>query len=160
MPVKANVYHIDFVYFRIRDADTDTTLFEIAKPDEPVSADYSPENDDGEWRLVQYNFDRSFLDLAAVGTTLHFRVGDAPVPNFRMIERHYFKGKLVKSYDFSTGFCIPNTENSWETIYTLPELTSAQKDEMIAAPFESRSDSFYFVNDVLVMHHMAEFAYN
>lgn len=31
--------------------------------------------------------------------------------------------------------------------------------EMIDCPYESRSDSFYFVNDELVMHNKAEYAF-
>ena len=30
-----------------------------------------------------------------------------PLNNFRMIERHYFKGRLQHSYDFNFGFVIP-----------------------------------------------------
>lgn len=32
--------------------------------------------------------------------------------------------------------------------------------EMIANPFETRSDSFYFVDNQLVMHNKADYAYN
>lgn len=32
--------------------------------------------------------------------------------------------------------------------------------EMIGSPFETRSDSFYFVDDELVMHNKADYAYN
>ena len=32
--------------------------------------------------------------------------------------------------------------------------------EMIASPYETRSDSFYFVDDSLVMHNKADYAYN
>lgn len=31
---------------------------------------------------------------------------------------------------------------------------------MIKSPFETRSDSFYFVDDVLIMHNKADYAYN
>lgn len=31
---------------------------------------------------------------------------------------------------------------------------------MIAAPFETCSDSFYFVDNKLVMHNKADYAYN
>ena len=39
-----------------------------------------------------------------------------------MIERHYYKDKLVRSYDFSFCFCMPNSQNSWEAVYDLPEV--------------------------------------
>ena len=32
--------------------------------------------------------------------------------------------------------------------------------EMIDSPYETRSDSFYFVNDRLIMHNKADYAYN
>lgn len=32
--------------------------------------------------------------------------------------------------------------------------------EMIESPFETRSDSFYFVDNKLVMHNKADYAYN
>lgn len=33
-------------------------------------------------------------------------------------------------------------------------------DEMIDHPFETKSDSFYFVEDRLIMHNKADYAYN
>lgn len=33
-------------------------------------------------------------------------------------------------------------------------------NEMISNPFETRSDSFYFVEDRLVMHNKADYAYD
>lgn len=33
-------------------------------------------------------------------------------------------------------------------------------EEMINNPFETRSDSFYFVEDKLIMHNKADYAYN
>lgn len=33
-------------------------------------------------------------------------------------------------------------------------------NDMIAHPFETRSDSFYFVDDGLIMHNKADYAYN
>lgn len=32
--------------------------------------------------------------------------------------------------------------------------------EMIQYPFETKSDSFYFVDERLIMHNKAEYAYN
>ena len=31
---------------------------------------------------------------------------------------------------------------------------------MIDSPYETRSDSFYFVNDKLIMHNKADYAYD
>ena len=54
---------------------------------------------------------------------IEFTVGDKPVKQFRMIERHYFRNRLLKSFDFDFGFCIPNSRNTCEHIYEMPELT-------------------------------------
>ncbi len=102
-------------------------------------------------------------------------MGDKPVNKFRMIERHYFKERLLKSFDFEFGFCIPNSRNTCEHIYEFPQLSENLSkrlaavcahtilpavQEMIAQSYETRSDSFYFVDNKLVMHNKADYAYN
>ena len=34
-----------------------------------------------------------------------------------MIERHYFREKLLKSFDFDFGFCIPDSKNACEQVH-------------------------------------------
>lgn len=159
-PLSANIYNIDFVSFKIRDMDSNETLFEVSKdPDQPP-IDYSLLDDlDDSVRSIRYDFDASFLTKQTIGTTLHFTVGDKEVPNFRMIERHYYKDELIRSYDFAFSFCIPNSSNSWEAVYDLPQVTEAEIADMLQSPYETKSDSFYFVNDELIMHNKAEYAY-
>jgi hypothetical protein len=91
--------------------------------------------------------------------SLTFKVGEKAVTNFRMIERHYFRNQLIKSYDFSFGFCIPGSINSWEAIYDVPTLNDDIIQKMIANPFQTMSDSFYFVDDELIMHNKACYQY-
>lgn len=50
-----NVYGIDFTRFKIRDLDTKTTLFEIAKPAGTVN-DESDDIDPNAGRFVRYQF--------------------------------------------------------------------------------------------------------
>jgi len=159
-PMSANVYNIDFVSFKIRDMDSNETLFEVSKdPDQPP-IDYALLDDlDDSVRSIRYDFDASFIRKTTIGTTLLFTVGDKEVPNFRMIERHYYKEKLVRSYDFSFCFCMPNSSNSWEAVYDLPVLDEEGVKDMINSPYETKSDSFYFVDDELIMHNKAEYAY-
>jgi protein unc-119 len=76
-----------------------------------------------------------------------------------MIEKHYFKGQLIKAYDFHVPFCIPNTTNSLEAMYELPSFGPELEQEMINSPFETVSDSFYFVDGKLVMHNKAAYSY-
>ncbi len=79
--------------------------------------------------------------------------------NFRMIERHYFQDKLIKSFDFTFGFCIPGSTNTWEAVYDIPALDHQLIEEMIRCPYETKSDSFYFVGDELIMHNKASYKY-
>lgn len=73
--------------------------------------------------------------------------------------RHYFRDQLIRGYDFTFGYCIPQSVNTWEAIYELPSLEPAVQEDMIAHPHETRSDSFYFVGEQLVMHNKASYAY-
>ncbi|CAI2349769.1 unnamed protein product [Caenorhabditis sp. 36 PRJEB53466] len=150
----ANIYNIEFTRFQIRDLDTQNTLFEIQKPDD------EPEDRLQSARYVRYRFGPAFLKLKTVGATVEFKVGQLPIRHFRMIERHFFKDRLLKCFDFEFGFCIPNSRNNCEHIYEFPQLSQQLMDEMIANPYETRSDSFYFVDGKLVMHNKADYAYD
>ncbi|XP_051017610.1 protein unc-119 homolog B [Acomys russatus] len=159
-----NVYSIDFTRFKIRDLETGTVLFEIAKPcisDQDQDAEEeSVDVDISVGRFVRYQFTPAFLRLRTVGATVEFTVGDRPVSNFRMIERHYFRERLLKNFDFDFGFCIPSSRNTCEHIYEFPQLSEDVIRLMIENPYETRSDSFYFVDNKLVMHNKADYAYN
>jgi hypothetical protein len=178
-------------------------------------------------RCVRYSFPPSFLRARTIRTLLEFKVGDQPLPAFRMIERHFFQvggcaaglgqargsgrrpaacwqrggggvprgegararaatpppapaalppcrpgrglrldrgrppgqpplqssgqagspsrsapcranplpqGKLVRSYDFSFGFVIPGSTNSWEAVYELPQLSDSELADYVGGP--------------------------
>uniref|UniRef100_A0A452TJ44 Protein unc-119 homolog A n=1 Tax=Ursus maritimus TaxID=29073 RepID=A0A452TJ44_URSMA len=157
-----NIYSIDFTRFKIRDLETGTVLFEIAKPCVSGRPQYccSGDVDISAGRFVRYQFTPAFLRLRTVGATVEFTVGDKPVSNFRMIERHYFRERLLKNFDFDFGFCIPSSRNTCEHIYEFPQLSEDVIRLMIENPYETRSDSFYFVDNKLIMHNKADYAYN
>ncbi|OWF50266.1 protein unc-119 homolog B-like [Mizuhopecten yessoensis] len=158
----ANIYGIDFTRFKLRDMESGAVLFEVAKPPPTDDdEDMDPEEiDPNAGRFVRYQFTPQFLKLKTVGATVEFVVGDKPVNKFRMIERHYFKERMLKSFDFEFGFCIPQSRNTVEHIYEFPYLSPDEIEEMIEHPFDTRSDSFYFVDDKLIMHNKADYAYN
>ncbi len=54
---------------------------------------------------------------------VEFTVGTKAVENFRMIERHFFRDRLLKTFDFEFGFCIPHSRNTCEHIYEFPPLS-------------------------------------
>ena len=155
----SNTYKIRFIKFRVRDLDSETVLFEVEE-EKSDEVDNKNHVESDENRLIRYHLGPDFLELRNLGTQLTFTVGDKPVKNLVMIERHYFKDKLLKSFEFAFDFCIPNSTNEWETLYTIPALDENTKDEMISSPWETRSDSFYFVDNKLIMHHKAIYNYS
>lgn len=159
-PLSANTYGIEFLKFEVKDYDTGKVVYQVSREpeQEPLPDDLPPEIENM-IRSVQYAFPAAFLSYKTVRTSLEFSVGDKPLNNFRMIERHYFKNKLIRSYDFTFGFCIPCSTNSWEAIYDVPPYSNALIDEYVNSPNEHKSDSFYFVDDKLVMHNKAEYKY-
>lgn len=158
-PLSANTYGIDFLSFKIRDMDTQNVVFEVSKDAAAPPVQYPDGFDYDQLRSINYKFPLQFLRYETVGTTLRFRVGPQEVHNFRMVERHYHNGTgaLMKSYDFNFSFCIPNSTNEWEAIYDMPPLSARE----IASLKEhgSCSDSFYFVNNKLIMHNKAKYQY-
>lgn len=153
----ANIYNIEFTKFQIRDLDTEMVLFEIAKPENDQENEEPPQESA---RYVRYRFAPNFLKLKTVGATVEFKVGEIPIHHFRMIERHFFKDRLLKCFDFEFGFCIPNSRNNCEHIYEFPQLSQQLMDDMVNNPNETRSDSFYFVDNKLVMHNKADYSYD
>jgi hypothetical protein len=65
----------------------------------------------------------------------------------------------MKSYDFNFGFVIPFSSNTWETIYEVPQLKQEVINDIVQSPFETKSDTFYFVGDDLIIHNKASYEY-
>ena len=63
--------------------------------------------------------------IRVVDDRLKFKVGRKKVRNFRMIERHYFRNRLIKSFDFTFPFCVPGSVNTWFSEYELPPMDQA-----------------------------------
>merc|ERR1711997_1276491 len=181
-PKAANVFDIEFTRFRVRDfsavpknkskskskdnnSSSETIhppiLIDIQRPEGYVESD-EEKADPTNGRFVRYHLHKEFLNLKTLGAQITFTVGGKKVAkHFRMIERHYFKDKLIKSFDFNFGAAlIPNSENSIEHIYEMPKLSDKVKAQMIASPWQTKSDSYYFVEGKLIMHNKAEYAYN
>lgn len=162
----ANVYGIDFVSFIIKNYDTKEVIFKVDRGDSAAApsralADLrlSGDFDMDSLRRIDYTFDADVLSLPRVATFLKFVVGDDEVHKFRMIERHYFKNKLIKSFDFTFPFCMPNSSNLWESEYELPPMDSDLIDDIVNNPWKVQSDSFYFVDGELIMHNKARYKY-
>ena len=79
--------------------------------------------------------------------------------NMIMLERHYFRGKCIRSFEFDFNFVMPDTENSIEFIYDLPNFSPEEKAEIVASPWEVKSDTFFFAENKLIIHNRAEYNY-
>lgn len=144
------------------DFESKKKIFEVGvncPPRTVASLDLSKPLDEHAYRTIRYEFSEDVLRLPTIMTCLQFSVGKKEVSSFRMIERHYFREQLVKSYDFAFGFCIPGSTNNWDAIYSMPPLEESLIEEMVSSPYETKSDSFYFVGDKLIMHNKAEYKY-
>ncbi|KAI8848228.1 Unc119b [Chytridium lagenaria] len=150
--------YAQFVEFKIRDLQSNKIFFEVKRPSHDINWN-EPDSSSDEGRSISYKFTKDILTYPSVGTTLVFAVGPKELKSFRMVERHYFKDRLLKSFDFSFGFCIPNSVNTWESVYTMPNLDPALINEIVASPGKTQSDSFYFVDDKLIMHNKAFYTY-
>lgn len=156
-----NKYGIDFLAFSIKDYDTKRKIFAVDREsnmDALAGVDLSNIDEDS-LRKIDYKFESDVLSLPRIVTQLKFTVGDNIVQDFRMIERHYFKGRLIKSFDFTFPFCIPKSTNTWTSEYELPPMDAALVDEIVKSPNQTQSDSFYFVQGKLIMHNKARYTY-
>jgi len=159
--LSANNYGIEFLNFTISDYATKSVIFEVGKDNptpQDIAVDFSSLGEDM-YRKIKYTFSEDVLRLPLIQTSLIFSVVEVPLNGFRMIERHYFRDQLVKSFDFTFGFCIPGSTNTWDSVYSLPPLSEELINDMIEHPFETKSDSFYFVDDKLIMHNKASYKY-
>lgn len=57
---------------------------------------------------------------------IEFVVGAQEVRNFTMVERHFFRDICLKDFDITFPFCMPNSRNTCEYIYEMPELSPQQ----------------------------------
>jgi len=109
--------------------ETNEVMIDIGKPED----ENQPKKDDNGARFgilfninrtaeyqshsVRYNLRKEILKLKTIGAAVEFKVGKRPINNFSMVERHFFRNKLLKSFVFEFGFIIPDSVNSAEHIY-------------------------------------------
>ena len=49
-------------------------------------------------------------------------VSKEPIKKFLLIEKHYFKDQLISEFEFPFPFCMPNSTNTLQYTYQLPNL--------------------------------------
>ena len=108
-------------HFHIRDYETNQCLFEVTTDPAMRGMDLRRSHPSLRTRCAaSRDFGADFLSLQAIGTTLQFSVGNNEIPEFRMIERMYFRDILIKSFDFTFG-SASQLDQLVEAIYDVPE---------------------------------------
>jgi hypothetical protein len=111
-------------------------------------------------RTIQYNFGSKFLFYKTLSLRLEFNIiRDEPVKDLLLIERHYFRDRLLINFEFKFPFCMPLSKNDCEFVYQLPELSEEEMLDMIQNPWEVKSDSFFFHEGKLIIHNKAAYSY-
>lgn len=131
----------------------------VEVPEDNEQDDFE-DSDDPSKRLIKYHLGPDFLELKTVGLTLFFSIGAKPINSMLMIEKHYFKGRVIREFEFKFGFIIPNSTNSWELVYDFPDLSEEDKNEIRQAPWEVKSDTYFIADGVLMIHNRAEYNYS
>ena len=65
-----------------------------------------------------------------------------------MIERHFHRNTLLRTFDVTLGYCIPDSLNTHEVSYDLPKLEERVLEDLTRHPVAI--DSFFFDGDALV----------
>ena len=82
-----NTFGIVFGDFRLRDLESGITLVEISADERRIGEEAMTTEED---RIIRYDLGPDFLDLRTIGMQVQFTVGDKPVKDFRLIEKHFF----------------------------------------------------------------------
>jgi hypothetical protein len=106
-PLSANSYGIEFISFRLTDNVTKRVFFAVgdgAPPPPPqIDFDLSSMLDENTYRKVKYEFSQDFFAARSIAAHCTFSCGDREIQDLRLIEKHYFRNQLIRSYDFIYG---------------------------------------------------------
>ena len=165
--LKDNKYALQFLKFEIKDHETGEMYYEHEQ--DPLANSEMLINDDDydpevlkvfdSMRMINYTFSKAFLTSKEISSLLVFKVGDSPVSNLTIVDHFFFKNKLIKSFQFNFPFCAPNATNEWEYVYQFPKIEEAMKEEMLACPAETKSETFFFVDQKIVLHNKADYKF-
>ncbi len=166
--VKANIYALQFLNFEIKNSETGKVFYSHEQEVLPNSEllinddDYPTEMlavlDN--MRTIHYEFPADFLRSKIINCSIRFKVGGKPVKDLVILDRFFFKAKLIKSFEFKFPFCIPDSTNDWEYVYEFPQLSEEQIGQMIESPEQTHSETFFFVGEEMILHNKALYSFS
>ena len=112
-------------------------------------------------RILRHSFPTAFFQLKTLELNLQFTnvFDNKPLKDLVLVEKHFFRDQILSEFEFNFPFCVPNSTNTWQYVYNLPDLTPEQQQLMIDNPFETKSDSFFFAEGKLIVHNKASYRY-
>ena len=150
-----NIYGVKFNGFCLRDIESKKVYHEYYPKDE-YELDYFADH------ILDYPFPNDILKgQKHLGTKLNIAiVGDKPVPNLVLLERHYIGGKLAANFRFNFKMFPPKSKNEVEFIYVIPKLTDEVEEKLKKGEdVHAASDTFVFVGGKLIIHRRAKYTY-
>ena len=150
-----NTFGVKFNGFRLKDKQTDKVYHEYYPKDE-YELDYFADH------LLDYPFPNDILKgQKQLGTKLNIAiVGDKPVKNLVLLERHYIGGKLAANFRFPFAMFPPKSKNEVEFIYSIPKLSDEVEEKLKKGEdIHGASDTFVFVEGKLIIHRRAQYTY-
>ncbi len=158
--------YIRFGEYKVCDYDSRHVLLHVTAEVNNMNDFYARQMEENgtltvDMRTLKHDFPRAFFSLRNLELNLEFSNvnGDQPLQQLTLIEKHFFRGEILNEYEFNFPFCVPNSTNQWQYVYELPQLSAEKQQEMIEAPYETQSDSFFFAEGKLIVHNKAAYRY-
>ena len=152
-----NIYGVKFNGFRLRDANVKPPkIYHEYYPKDEYELDYFADH------MLDYPFPNDILKgQKHLGTSLDIViVGDKPVKNLVLLERHYIEGKLAANFRFAFPIFMPKSKNNVEFIYNIPKLSDEIEEKLKKGEdVHGASDTCVFVEGKLIIHRRAKYTY-
>jgi hypothetical protein len=115
-----------FGAYSVKDPDSGVTLVAISGEENKLQDEYARMRETSNQltfddRVVKHEFSRHFFLLKRLELNLEFHVvSKEPIKKLVLIEKHYFKDKLLSEFEFPFPFCMAGSTNTWQYTYELP----------------------------------------
>ena len=126
--------YIRFGEYKVVDYDSRTTLLHTEGEQNRMLDNFARAQEEAgnltvDMRTLKHNFPRSFFQLRNLELNLEFSNvnGDAPLSDLVLIEKHFFRGRVLSEFEFNFPFCVPKSTNQWQYIYELPQLSEEEQ---------------------------------
>ena len=143
-----------FNKFEIRESDAGNVLFQCSSDGPPSS--------NGVHDTYKYFFSTNVLRRSHVVSYLDFDSNEESFDELRLVENLYFGDNLLQRYEFCFGeHCSAQTSHRWRMVYNLNCMHDEELiQDIVAHPFKTQLDSFFFGDGVLLRHVKTLYSYH